>query len=97
MARIYSVRGLCLLLRLYRSDQFYWLRKPDIPGKTTDLPHVTDKLYYFMLYRMHLAMNGMRKHNVGGARVLIVQVVVNPTTMPCDHDHDGTRQDLYTR
>ena len=36
---------------------------------------------YFMLYRIHFAMNGIRKPNVGGARALIVQVVVNPTTM----------------
>jgi hypothetical protein len=63
--------------------------------KSTDLPHVTDKLYYFMLHRIHLAMNGVRKPNVGGARALIVQVVVNPNTI--DHDHNGPRQDLYTR
>ena len=56
-------------------------RKPDIPGKTTDLPYVTDELYYFMLYRIYLAMNGSRKPNVGGARALIVQVVVNSTAM----------------
>jgi hypothetical protein len=46
--------------------------------KTTNLPHVIDKLYYFMLYRIHLAMNGIRQPNDGGVRVLIVQVVVNP-------------------
>ena len=43
--------------------------KSDISGKTTDLPHVTDKLYYVMLNRIHLAMNEIQKPNVGGARV----------------------------
>jgi hypothetical protein len=57
------------------------VEETDIPGNTTDLPHVIDKLYYFMLYRIHIAMNGIRKHSVGGVRVLIVQVVVNSTTM----------------
>ena len=54
---LWCLMPLSTIFQLYRGDQFYWQKKPEYLEKTTDL-----------LYRVHLAINGVRTHNLSGDR-----------------------------
>jgi hypothetical protein len=53
------------ILQLYRGG---FIGTPEHPDKITDLLQVTGKLYQIMLYRVLLAMIGIRTHNANDCR-----------------------------
>jgi hypothetical protein len=51
---LWCLTPIITLFPLYRGSQFYWCRKPEYRGKTSNLQQVTGKRYHIMLYRAQL-------------------------------------------
>jgi hypothetical protein len=51
---LWYLTPLSTIFQFYRGGQSYWLRKPEYPEKTADMPKVADKIDDMMSYQVHL-------------------------------------------
>jgi hypothetical protein len=49
MNEFWCLTQLSAIFQLYHGDQFYWWKKPEYPGRTTDPGQETDKLHPLQL------------------------------------------------
>jgi hypothetical protein len=79
MVVVMVLNALSTIFQFYRSGQYYWWRKLEYPGKTTDLPQVRQTLSHIVVSNTS-RHEWIQNHNVSGDQHWL-HIVVDPTTM----------------